>query len=204
MPQTRIVSIWQSFTCLCLKRLEIDYPPHVLREKLRAHALIHLSTQLFLFSLGPVFSFNNGVAELYSVMFITSSPAKEHSAVNPDGTQKTLQGMVFRLFCCPQKLNFIFTQSSGFFWLFAFACTTELLSFGRQSFSGRAELSVCEYTVLLSLFTQKKKKRSMLVNSEVSLSGSKSIVSVLLNYVLLKQSELKACQVLVVVSVPVV
>ena len=73
---------------------------------------------------------------------------------------------------------------------------------------GKASLAVqnCLSVSILYCFpcSRKKKKRSMLVNSEVSLSGSKSIVSVLLNYVLLKQSELKACQVLVVVSVPVV
>ena len=52
--------------------------------------------------------------------------------------------------------------------------------------------------------TKQNKKLLMLVNSEVSLLGSNSIVSVLLNYVLLKQSELKACPVFVVVSRPVV
>jgi len=81
--------------------------------------------------LGPVFSFNLEVAELHSVVFITSPPAKEHGVVEPDGTQKTLGGMVSQLFCCPQLFNFIFSQSSGFVWLLTFASTTELLSFGR-------------------------------------------------------------------------
>ena len=52
-----------------------------------------------LFSLGPVFSFNLEVAELHSVVFITSPPAKEHGVVEPYGTQKTLGGIVSQLFC---------------------------------------------------------------------------------------------------------
>jgi len=51
-----------------------------------------------LFSLGPFFSFNLEVAKLYSMVFIMSPRAKEHSVVEPDGTQKTLRGMVFQLF----------------------------------------------------------------------------------------------------------
>ena len=42
LSQTIVVCIWQSFICLCPKCLEIDHPPHLLREKFRAHALIHL------------------------------------------------------------------------------------------------------------------------------------------------------------------
>ena len=41
---------------------------------------------------GPVFSFNLEVAELHSVVLITSPPAKEHGVVEPDGTLKTLGG----------------------------------------------------------------------------------------------------------------
>ena len=45
--------------------------------------------------------------------------------------RRRLWGMVSQLFYCPQLLNFIFSQSSGFVWLLTFASTTELLSFGR-------------------------------------------------------------------------